>query len=283
MTAITGETGAGKTLLLTALQLLVGGRADPGDGRPTRRRGRGRGPVRASRRRGRDPAGRARVGTLAGLPERTARQRRRRWPSSARQLVEVNGQHSHTALVATAAQRAALDRYCGVDLAPLVEARMARRDLGEQLAALGGDERERLREQELYRYPGRRDRRGRHRRRRRGRSSARRGGAARGRRRSPPRRHAPQPSCSAPTVRHRRRWRRCSRRVDADGPLAELAARVHGLAAELTDVAADARGRRRAHRGRPRTARRPCRNVVELLSDLRRKYGDSLARGPRLS
>ena len=29
MTAITGETGAGKTLVIEALELLVGGRADP--------------------------------------------------------------------------------------------------------------------------------------------------------------------------------------------------------------------------------------------------------------
>ena len=34
MTALTGETGAGKTLLVDALELLVGGRADPGLVRP---------------------------------------------------------------------------------------------------------------------------------------------------------------------------------------------------------------------------------------------------------
>ena len=34
MTAVTGETGAGKTLVVTAIELLVGGRADPAIVRP---------------------------------------------------------------------------------------------------------------------------------------------------------------------------------------------------------------------------------------------------------
>ena len=46
MTALTGETGAGKTLLVEALELLVGGRADPVPRAPRRRPGAGRGPVR---------------------------------------------------------------------------------------------------------------------------------------------------------------------------------------------------------------------------------------------
>ena len=32
LTAFTGETGAGKTMLVEAINLLVGGRADPSDG-----------------------------------------------------------------------------------------------------------------------------------------------------------------------------------------------------------------------------------------------------------
>ena len=46
MTVITGETGAGKTLIVDALDLLCGGRADP-RARPRRcRRSPGRGPLR---------------------------------------------------------------------------------------------------------------------------------------------------------------------------------------------------------------------------------------------
>ena len=48
MTAVTGETGAGKTMLVEALELLVGGRADSGDRAPGRRRGPHRRALRAS-------------------------------------------------------------------------------------------------------------------------------------------------------------------------------------------------------------------------------------------
>ena len=46
MTAVTGETGAGKTLVVTAIELLVGGQADAGMVRPGGQGGRGRGPLR---------------------------------------------------------------------------------------------------------------------------------------------------------------------------------------------------------------------------------------------
>ena len=47
LTALTGETGAGKTLLVEAIDLLVGGRADAVARAAGRGRGRGRGPLRA--------------------------------------------------------------------------------------------------------------------------------------------------------------------------------------------------------------------------------------------
>ncbi len=52
MTALTGETGAGKTMLVEAIELLVERRADPAMVRAERRRSRRRGPVRGGRRRG---------------------------------------------------------------------------------------------------------------------------------------------------------------------------------------------------------------------------------------
>ena len=49
MTVLTGETGAGKTLVVEALQLVLGGRADVGMVRRRRGRGAGRGPLRGRR------------------------------------------------------------------------------------------------------------------------------------------------------------------------------------------------------------------------------------------
>ena len=51
LTAFTGETGAGKTMLVEAINLLVGGRADPSIVRTGRARGSGRRPFRRWRRR----------------------------------------------------------------------------------------------------------------------------------------------------------------------------------------------------------------------------------------
>ena len=50
LNVLTGETGAGKTVLAHALDLLLGGRARPGIVRPGRRRGLRRGRLRAARR-----------------------------------------------------------------------------------------------------------------------------------------------------------------------------------------------------------------------------------------
>ena len=101
MTALTGETGAGKTLLVEALSLLLGGRADPAVVRAGADEATGRGPV---------------------LPTPTAATRSSwpaRWPVAGRSkawidgrmapvgalaeaaagLLELHGQHQHRALV----------------------------------------------------------------------------------------------------------------------------------------------------------------------------------------
>ena len=67
-------------------------------------------------------------------------------------LVDLHGQHAHQSLLHPAAQRDALDRFAGVDLAPLRAARVAVRDLLDELGRLGGDERARARELDLVRY-----------------------------------------------------------------------------------------------------------------------------------
>ena len=157
MTAITGETGAGKTLLVEALELLVGGRAEIGlvrDGAAEARvEGRFSDPdtgtevvlARVVPREGRSRAYvDGHLATVAQLAETGAR------------LVDLHGQHAHQSLLDPAVQRRALDRYAGDPaseaLAAYRAARAAMRECDEQLAALGGDERARAREIGLLRF-----------------------------------------------------------------------------------------------------------------------------------
>jgi DNA repair protein RecN (Recombination protein N) len=67
-------------------------------------------------------------------------------------LVELHGQHAHQSLLTTAAQRDALDRFCGTDLGPLRAARAELTEIDAALAALGGDARTRAREIDLLRF-----------------------------------------------------------------------------------------------------------------------------------
>jgi DNA repair protein RecN (Recombination protein N) len=156
LTALTGETGAGKTLLVEALDLLLGGRADAalvragaaqavvegrfsGDGPP------GAEPERVFARElpaeGRSRAYLdGRMATVAALAEAGA------------DLVDLHGQHAHQSLLHQGAQRDALDRFAGVDLGEVrqIEARLAA--LAERQAELGGDERTLAREVDLLDY-----------------------------------------------------------------------------------------------------------------------------------
>jgi DNA repair protein RecN (Recombination protein N) len=157
LTAITGETGAGKTLLVEAVELLVGGRADTTlvrDGAAEARvEGRfvhpeTREETILARVVPRDGRSRAYVdGRLATVGELA---------DAGRALVDLHGQHAHQSLLDPAVQRGALDRYAG---APALDAlthyrtaRAAVRDLDAELAALGGDARARAREIDLLRY-----------------------------------------------------------------------------------------------------------------------------------
>ncbi len=157
LTAITGETGAGKTLIVEAVELLVGGRADAAlvrDGADEARvEGRFVHPETGdetvlARVLPRDGRSRAYVdGRLATVGELA---------EVGRALVDLHGQHAHQSLLDPAVQRGALDRYAGpvaLDaLARYRDARAAVRALDDELAALGGDARARAREIDLLRY-----------------------------------------------------------------------------------------------------------------------------------
>lgn len=151
MTALTGETGAGKTLLVEAVELLVGGRADPvlvgpaGDEAVVEGRFvRGDDEVVLRRVVPVDGRSRAyldgRLATAGALAE------------AGRLLVDLHGQHAHQSLLAASSQRAALDRFGAVDLTPLQAARDELREVEAALAAIGGDDRARARELDLLRF-----------------------------------------------------------------------------------------------------------------------------------
>ena len=153
MTVLTGETGAGKTLVVEAIELLVGGRADSVLVRPGAQEaliegrfvtGDGQDETVLARVVPRDGRSRAYVeGRLATAAELADR---------GRALVDLHGQHAHQSLLSARMQRAALDRFAGVDLAPLAEARQRLRAIDDALAALGGDARARAREVDLLRF-----------------------------------------------------------------------------------------------------------------------------------
>lgn len=151
LTVLTGETGAGKTMLVEAISLLVGGRADAGRVRAgaTEARVEGRFVTdddeivlcRVIPLDGRSRAyvnGRlATVGQLADIGLK---------------LVDLHGQHTHQSLLSASVQRAALDEFAHTDLGPLREARAQLTEIDASLAALGGDSRARAREIDLLKF-----------------------------------------------------------------------------------------------------------------------------------
>jgi DNA repair protein RecN (Recombination protein N) len=151
LVALTGETGAGKTMVVEALHLLCGGRPDPARVRPGATEAVVEGLVVAGDeewvlRRVVPAAGRSRayvngeLATAAYLAE------------LAGGLIEIHGQHAQQALLTSRAQRDALDRFAGVDPAPLRAARRSVAELRQRLEELGGDERARAREIDLLRH-----------------------------------------------------------------------------------------------------------------------------------
>jgi DNA repair protein RecN (Recombination protein N) len=180
-TAITGETGAGKTMVVTALGLLLGDRADSGAVRTGAKAARVEGVVRlpdTADPGGTDaaPALAAQVDDLGGEVEEgrlvLARQistegRSRAFAGGAvvpvsalsrlsDSLVAVHGQSDQHRLLHPAAQREALDRFAGP---AVLEARAAYAavhrellDTEEELSAIRASARERAREADLLRF-----------------------------------------------------------------------------------------------------------------------------------
>lgn len=152
-TAFTGETGAGKTMLVEAINLVCGRRAETSviregadeahvearfvrvgvDGeeeeiilsRTIHREGRSRAYING------------RMATVASLAE------------CGDELVDIHGQHAHQRLLTAAVQRQSLDSFASIDLSELRAARESVTQIDALLAALGGDEKSRARELDL--------------------------------------------------------------------------------------------------------------------------------------
>jgi DNA repair protein RecN (Recombination protein N) len=274
MTAVTGETGAGKTMLVEAIELLVGGRADSSmvrvgaaeatiegrfvDGgdevilrRVVPRKGRSRAYVNGN------------LAAVTNLAEVGVR------------LVDLHGQHDHQSLLSPASQRGALDRFGGVDLEPLRAARKELAAIEERMAGLGGDERERARELDLLRFQQREL------------------DAARIDDPDEDARLEAEEDALGDALAHQEAAAGALEALGSDAgaggllaaalaqldgrvPFAAIADRLRSLAAELSDVTADLRSTGEQIEDDPERLA-VVRERRRLLHELRRKYGDTLA------
>jgi DNA repair protein RecN (Recombination protein N) len=274
LTALTGETGAGKTMLVEAIELLVGGRADASivrhgaeearvDGRFVRPDGSETVLSRVVPSDGRSRAyvdGRA--ATAASLADATG------------EMVDLHGQHAHQSLLSVATQRAALDQFGRIDLEPLRAARARITEIDAELAALGGDERARAREIDLLRFQvGELD-------------------AAGVIESDEDAQLDSEESVLADAVAHREAGALAvAALADDDGgrdaiataigsldgrrPYADLVDRLHELAAQLDDVIAELRAAAETIEESPERLEE-VRERRQVLADLRRKYGEDL-------
>lgn len=152
VTALTGETGAGKTLVTEAISLLKGARAEPSLVRPGADEATVEG--RFIDRSGAEfvvrrvvPAdGRSRAYLNGGLSTATV------LDETIGPLIEIHGQHGQQRMLRSAERRGALDRFGGHDLEPLRRATEALQQAQADLEGLGGDEIARNRELELLQY-----------------------------------------------------------------------------------------------------------------------------------
>ncbi len=273
MTAVTGETGAGKTLVVGAIDLLTGGRATPALVGPCAPEAEVEGRFVTGERetvlRRVIPAdGRSRayidghLATAAALEELGC------------DLVDLHGQHTHQSLLRGPIQRSVLDSFGAVDTATMAGLTDELRSVEAGLAALGGDARARFREIDLLRHqlseidgaaisdPGEDERLDR------------------------------DESVLADAAAHRQAAAHAMRLLSADSevsdglgraqtvlagrePFAGLVSRIVDASAEIADIAADARACLEAITDDP-AALAALRERRQLLAGLRRKYGSTL-------
>lgn len=277
-TVLTGETGAGKTMLVEAIGLVVGARADASV-------------VRAGAEEARVEArfvvpqddGSEREVILARVVAREGRSRAyidgrmatvAQLAETGAALVDIHGQHAHQRLLSPTTQREALDRHAGVDVAGLRAARDAVVGIDASLAALGGDEKTRAREIDLLEF-----------------QVAEITGAAI----SSPTEESDlgrEEDLLADSTRFREALLSVSEVLGGDegatdaignairllagmDPFADLHSRLAGVAADLADVVADIRMRAEASEENPERLA-DVRARRQMLRDLMRKYGDTL-------
>ena len=274
LTALTGETGAGKTMLVEAISLLVGGRADASIVRPGAQEARveGRfvdkdGEFVLARVIPLDGRSRAyvngRLATVGNLSEQGA------------SLVDLHGQHAHQSLLSQTAQRMALDAFANIDLTELKNARGRLTEIDANLAAIGGDERARAREIDLLTFQVEEI-----------------FGASISDANEDETLEREE-DLLADAVAHREALWQAVATITEDGgagdglaqaisslghrdALSELADRLRLLQQELTDVASDLRAKADATEENPQRLEE-LRKRRQLLADLRRKYGETLA------
>ncbi len=274
MTVVTGETGAGKTLVVGAIDLLTGGRADASLVRPGASEAEIQGrfvhdDTEIIVRRVIPHDGRSRVyidrqlATVAALSELGA------------DLVDIHGQNSHQSLLKASVQRASLDHFGQVDTSRLESLADDLRATETALAEMGGDVRLRNREIDLLRYQIEEIE------------------AAAISDPNEDQSLDDEETQLANAVAYLQAAAATAEIMSTDGavgdglsramsqldngrPLSDLSERIHAVAAEVSDIAEELRRRIETIEENPERLDE-LRERRALLKDLRRKYGESLA------